>query len=108
MSSQSDSFVSLAVAGEVPTDAIDDYVDQWHQNPAGQPLHEYLGMTRDEYALWISAPDTLPLIVASRRLDTPLSVLAHDSIQSMRVAAHAGDALKLRRLEAWLRDRNLV
>jgi hypothetical protein len=65
-------------------------------------------MTRDEYALWISAPDALPLIVASRRLDTPLSVLAHDSIQSMRVAAHAGDTLKLRRLEAWLRDRNLV
>src|ERR1700733_10072439 len=71
MSSQRDSFVSLAMAGEVMTDEIDDYVDLWHANPAGLTLHEYLGMNTDEYALWLDSPDTLPWILTSRKLNKP-------------------------------------
>lgn len=44
-------------AGRVSAADIDDYVDEWHDSPAGSPaaamhLHEFLGMTRTEYFVW--------------------------------------------------------
>ncbi|MGA2127973.1 MAG: hypothetical protein ABSG76_17705, partial [Xanthobacteraceae bacterium] len=62
MSDQHKSFVELALAGRVLLDEIDDYVDQWHKQD-GQSLHEYLGMKKKEYALWVTDPDTLPYII---------------------------------------------
>ena len=98
-------FVSLALTGEALTDEIDDYVDQWHDNPSGLSLHDYLGMNRDEYALWLSSPDALPLIIASRKLNRPLDVIANDNLQAMRLAARADDTTKIKRLQAWLLSR---
>jgi hypothetical protein len=100
------SFVSLALAGEAMTDEIDDFIDRWHRDPRGLSLHDYLGMDRDEYALWLSSPDTLPLIITSRKFNTPLDVMANDDLQAMRLAARADDATKIKRLQAWLRSRN--
>ena len=105
MSSQRDSFVSLALAGEVMTDEIDDYVDLWHANPAGLTLHEYLGMNADEYALWLDSPETLPWILTSRKLNKPLRTIASDNLQLMRLAARSDDSLKIKRLQAWLQNR---
>lgn len=37
---------------------IDDAVDAWHDGAGqGQELHEYLGMTWDEYSLWAQDPN---------------------------------------------------
>jgi hypothetical protein len=99
-------FVSLALSGEALTEEIDDYVDQWHNNPNGLSLHDYLGMNREEYALWLSSPDTLPLIIASRKLAMPLDAIANDNLRTMRLAARADDTTKIKRLEAWLHSRN--
>jgi hypothetical protein len=101
------SFLSLALAGEAMTDEIDDYVDRWHENPNGLSLHDYLGMDREEYGLWLSSPDTLPLIIASRKLKMPLDIIANDNLQAMRLAARADDTAKIKRLQSWLRSRHL-
>ncbi len=61
-------FVSLAFAGKFSADQIDDYVDQWHDNPSGLELHEYLGMTREEYAIRLKEPDQLASILAAKKL----------------------------------------
>jgi hypothetical protein len=99
-------FVSLALSGEAMTDEIDDYVDQWHDNPSGLSLHDYLGMNREEYGLWLSSPDTLPLIIASRKFNRPLDAIANDNLQAMRLTARADDTAKIKRLQAWLRNRS--
>jgi len=61
-------FVSLALAGKVSAGQSDVYVDQWHDNPSGLELHEYLGMTREEYAFWLREPDQLASILAAKKL----------------------------------------
>lgn len=99
------SFVSRALAGEVMTDEIDDYVDQWHENPGGLSLHEYLGMDREEYAFWLSSPDCLPLIIASRKLNKPLHIVANDNLKAMRLAARTDDTAKIKSFQAWLQRR---
>jgi hypothetical protein len=39
-------------------DRVDALVEEWH-NGAGKdrPLHEFLGMTKEQYAEWIKNPD---------------------------------------------------
>ena len=98
-------FIAMALAGEVMTEEIDDYVDDWHNNPGDLAFHEFLGMDRAEYALWLKSPDTLPLIIASRKLGKPLDVIANDNLQEMRLAARADDTSKIKRLQTWLLSR---
>src|SRR5689334_18107622 len=106
VSDERQDFISLALAGEVMTDEIDDHVDQWHDDPDGLPLHEYLGMTEREYALWLSVPDMLPLILAARKQGRPLEeIVVNDNNDSLRIAARADNALKIKRLQLWLRGR---
>jgi hypothetical protein len=45
--------------------SIDDHIEDWNREYAGKPpeqvvpLHEYLGMTRDQYHQWVLDPDSL-------------------------------------------------
>lgn len=46
-------FLDLYHAGLVPASAIDDYIDDWRDDPdAHVQLHVYLGMTWREYTYW--------------------------------------------------------
>lgn len=49
--------------------AIDDAIEAWHEACEREvgPLHVALGMTWDEYALWVKSPRLLDEIVASRK-----------------------------------------
>lgn len=48
-------FMELAVAGKIPASEIDDWVELWHDaEEENYPrLHEYLGMTEEEYKRWV-------------------------------------------------------
>lgn len=40
---------------------IDDYIEKWHTSDTGLSLHEFLGMTWDEYKVWIEKNELPPL-----------------------------------------------
>lgn len=64
--------IDLLVAGEASPEEIDDAVAAWHEGGSGLELHEFLGMTWEEYALWVETPAALDSIVtARRRVATP-------------------------------------
>jgi hypothetical protein len=67
--SEQRNFISLALAGKVTPDQIDDYVGKWHDSSSRLELHEYLGLTREEYGLWLGDPDQLLAILANRKSD---------------------------------------
>jgi len=53
---------------------IDDWIDTWHDAdgaPHGYPqaIWDYLGLTDFEYALWVTTPTSLPLILSARTYD---------------------------------------
>ncbi|TDC02103.1 hypothetical protein E1091_01480 [Micromonospora fluostatini] len=51
-------FVQDVAAGRARRDDIDTYICRWHDNPTiGGELHEYLGLTWDEYRRWAQAPE---------------------------------------------------
>ncbi|NVD69249.1 hypothetical protein HUX88_01585 [Duganella sp. BJB1802] len=59
-------FIEKCLLREAKPEDIDDFIELWHQNPGKQPLHEYLGMTRNEYALWIANAAILPTLLNIR------------------------------------------
>jgi hypothetical protein len=68
-------FMELYSEGAVTADEIDDFIDRWHEEaPAvtGRPvpIHEFLGMTWDEYEAWVRDPSVLPSILRTRTSDT--------------------------------------
>lgn len=38
-------------------EAIHDYIDKWHESDSDVELHEFLGLTFDEYAVWVKKED---------------------------------------------------
>ena len=52
-------------AGLVSVDAIDDAIHAWHVGDGEEPLHEFLGMTFEEYAAWVEDPKVLQTIKGS-------------------------------------------
>lgn len=69
------SFLDLAVKGLIkqPSVDIDHFITEWHENPnLNNELYEYLGLTHEEYNLFVMIPQTLDLIIAHHR-DNPFT-----------------------------------
>jgi hypothetical protein len=95
-------FIEQVLQGDVLDTEIDDFVEQWHQAEAGQSLAEFLGLTDDEYALWVEQPEALRSILFCRANEIQLG---EDSEwkEAHRVAARSQGAGDARALLDWLR-----
>jgi hypothetical protein len=101
-------FLDRYMNGEVLPEDIDDFVDAWHQDPGKKEIFEYLGMTRQEYSIWLRDPDVLPHIARARRDDVDLPTLLRQSVVDMPIAARSSDQLKIKRLLQWLKQRGKI
>ena len=45
------------LAGEIPFEAIDDYVEEWNGSDDPRTLREFLGLTAEEAGVWIDETD---------------------------------------------------
>jgi len=98
-------FISQCIEGTVLLDDIDDYIDEWHDTePQVEKLHDFLGMTWDEYSMWVADPDILPYIVTSHKDNLSLEALLEEHYYSLPLAARAGNALTARKIMAWLKE----
>lgn len=62
-------FVERCLAGTAVPSEIDDYVDRWHDTVVGSeiPLHVFLGMNAQEYALWMRDPNAIHGIIQAHK-----------------------------------------
>jgi hypothetical protein len=44
-------FKEKFLTGDIPYDAIDDFIDDWHNSTSQDTLPDFLGLTADEYHL---------------------------------------------------------
>ena len=51
------SFMDLCLQGKAIPDEIDEYVAEWHRQEGDQAVISYLGMTSEEYQLFVRHPD---------------------------------------------------
>ena len=62
-------FIDKCIAGSASPSEIDDYVDVWHESDSGLELHEFLGMTLEEYYDWMLNPARLRAIISAHKSD---------------------------------------
>jgi len=96
-------FVSLCAKGELLIDDIDDIVDEWHESDSESELFEYLGMTQQEYRLWVHDPDILPFIITARNQGRSIDDVLND-IHDLPMAARADSQEKTKSLMKWLKE----
>jgi hypothetical protein len=106
------SYMDLLLRGEALMPDIDDFIDAWHDAPDGSAvsamtLGQYLGMTEDEYRLWVEHPSSLRFIAAAHRAKQPVEVLLASG-DKLGLAARAGDRSEAERLVDWLSKRGRI
>jgi len=105
-SSKSTTFVDLCLNGDVDIIDIDDFIDEWHDSAEdGIALHDYLGLSEGEYALYVEKPTSLPYLISAHRFNVPLNeleIFAADGY-GYALAARAKDASEAQKVMDWLR-----
>lgn len=61
------SFIELVLDGQASCEEADDFVERWHESDSTMSLHKYLGLSWEDYALWVKSPSELESIIARRR-----------------------------------------
>jgi hypothetical protein len=99
-------FIKLCLQGKVLPATITDFIEAWNKTDPmwREPLYEYLGLAKAEYALWVREPDTLAFIVKARHEQVPLLGIVKDDYQQLRLAGRAKNRLRIARLKNWLSE----
>jgi len=101
-------FIDQALAGDALLFEIDDFVSRWHEDHSDVSLSDFLGMTPQEYDLWLSEPDLLAHIVRARRDHISLESLVQRAVNdnqlldAQRIAARTDSTVNIDRLRRWL------
>lgn len=103
--SRRQTFVMRALAGEVLDLAeIDEDIGLWHRADTRLELHEWLGMSRREYALFVERPESLRVILAAHKsgksVEELLESINRDGVSLAARGASKADAAAIRQ---WLR-----
>ena len=81
------SFFDLFRSGEAAPTDIDDFVDRWHARgdewAQALPLHDYLGLTREEYEVWVIDATVLPRILQARLNQEPIASAVADHLREL-------------------------
>jgi hypothetical protein len=103
LSMSNNSFIDLCVEGEALPEEIDDFVDQWHESDSDEPIFVYLGMTQQEYRLWVHDPDILPFVITARVQGRSIDDVIAD-LHELPMAARADSPAKAKFLMKWLKQ----
>lgn len=94
-------YLDRVLGGTALLSDIDDYVERWHQGDDPEPLHEFLGLTWDEYRLWTEQPESRRLIVAARQLGEQVGDLV-SRVDPHALAARGLSERDARAVRTWL------
>ena len=98
------SFFDCYNAGELPESAIDDYVEAWHCSGEAEdrPLSGFLGMTDDEYSVWVMDGRALPVLRSARREQQELVAAVGGYLDGLRAAANPVNRAAIHALSHWV------
>ena len=92
------------MAGAVSEAAIEDDVEAWHVSDdlEVRSLGAFLGMTEQEYVVWVMDGRTLPLLRAARRAGQTLSDAVAGYVDDLQAAGDPGNWAAVLSLSHWL------
>jgi hypothetical protein len=95
-------FIDACLEGEALPQQIDDYIDAWHNSDTREPIYRFLGMTEDEYSLWVENDLFLKHILFARKKKIPFNeLIAWDD--GKKLAARASSRDEAQAILDWLK-----
>ena len=103
-----ETFIEKCLSGDAFLDEIDDYIDAWHEGDSvpDRELHDYLGMTWEEYSLWMTKPSILGAIVSAKR--KKIDVMDELNQKLHALAARANSQEEAQKMMNWLEKQGKV
>jgi hypothetical protein len=98
----SETFIEAVLAGDALWVDADEWVAKWHRGEGPGDLHDYLGMTWDEYRLWTEQPSSLRVIVAAHEADEPVERFLEEA-DELAIAARGLEPKDRDAVLTWLR-----
>ena len=95
-------FIERCLAGATRPEDIEEWVGAWHDSKDDRSLAGFLGMTDEEYAVWVEQPDSLLFILHAHRFNLSLRD-ALSKRSGVRLAARASRGAR-DELIAWLKQ----
>ncbi len=87
-------FVRSCQRGEVLPDNIDDFIDDWHDHDYAVELHEFLGMSWEEYRGWVANPNTLPQIIEAHHNNKTATLATSPKFPNQSMSIRVNDWLQ--------------
>src|SRR6266478_5369699 len=103
MSSKRSIVERLLSGEECELSRIDDEIDAWHEADTTIPLHEWLGLTADEYQLYVEKPASIRVILAARHQNRSLKELLDAKDATSFIAARGASPAEVTELTNWLK-----
>lgn len=99
----SETYLQRVLDGDALWTDIDMYVGTWHKSKPPQELHDYLGFSWEEYALWVEQPQALRVIIAAHERDEKVRDLVSRTDEAAIAARGLSDD-DARVIREWLDD----
>lgn len=100
-------FAASVLSGKALESDINDYIDEWHDGDSTLELHEYLGLTNDEFSLYVEQPRSLSFIFNSRVYNRDISNLLKDN-EVHKIAARSLRDDESEGLVTWLQSKGYI
>ena len=101
---QTSAFFDLYRANSVPEAAINDFIEDWHRSgeEESRELWQFLGMTKDEDAVWIMDARALPLLRMARETHESLVTAVGRYLDGLRASNALDDRAAIHSLAHWV------
>ena len=100
-------FIEKCIVGDALLSDVDDYIDEWHDGDSTETLHEFLGMNKKEYSLFVKNSAFLPIIITAHKDKERVEEVAQRTLNTYAMAARSDDQGKAELLNKWLTEKNL-
>ena len=100
-------FINDVIQADALLDEIDDYIEMWHESDTTDSIFEFLGMTEDEYFLWLENDFYLKYIVTAHQKNISIDDLLKQEY-STKLAARASSPEEAKAIYNWLLEKGLI
>ncbi|MGF9715241.1 hypothetical protein [Paenibacillus naphthalenovorans] len=66
-------FMDACMSGDAMADEIENYIEEWHESDSEETIYDFLGMTEEEYGLWVENESILKSIFFARKTGISIS-----------------------------------
>lgn len=100
-------FINDVINADAILDEIDDYIQTWHDADTDSSVYEYLGMTEEEYFLWVENDFYLKYIIAAHERNININELLKEEY-TFKLAARSSSPEEAKKIYDWLKEKGMI